>query len=84
MIHSLWHMLLSLACIVFHQVLGVALHKGVTSGVMTEAIGYVLPTVLGQTLHSVFSRPEQKYQISEQCIRVLRRGLQVAPQHRFV
>jgi len=58
------------------EVLAVVLHKGITSGMVAEAVGWVLPHVLSKHSRWVYAKESQKNVLAELCMRILRRGLQ--------
>lgn len=60
------------------QVLAVVLHKGVTSGVIAETVGWILVHVLSHNSTWAYRKPAQQHMMLELCVRVLRRGLQVS------
>jgi hypothetical protein len=63
------------------QVLTIVLQKGVTSGMIAEVVGWILVHVLSYNSSWTYKNPAQQHKMSELCIRVLRRGLQVTSPH---
>jgi hypothetical protein len=64
--------------VVVAQVLATALYKGVTTGMIAEATGWILVHTLGKHRNWAYKVPAQQHYLAELCVRTIRRGLQVS------
>uniref|UniRef100_A0A7S1T072 Uncharacterized protein n=2 Tax=Tetraselmis chuii TaxID=63592 RepID=A0A7S1T072_9CHLO len=58
------------------EVLATALYKGVTTGMIAEATGWILVHTLGKHRNWAYKVPAQQHYLAELCVRTIRRGLQ--------